>query len=129
MLSMVHIEVFRFSLLIIAIFAILNCKKCLSLLIDTMRNLSFLAVCQFFGSQRKTAEILGCTPGFVSHVINGLRPMPERWAPLIEKASGGHFKREELAPNSPWVKTPEVTPKSSRQESKSEGAERLPKRV
>ncbi len=112
MLSMVHIEVFRFSSLIIAIFAILNRKKCLPLLNETMRNLSFLAVCQFFGSQRKTAEILGCTPGFVSHVVNGIRPMPERWAPIIEKASDGHFKREELAPQSAWVQTPRVTEKA-----------------
>lgn len=73
-----------------------------------MKNLSFLAVCQYFGSQRKTAEILGCNPSFVGHVVHGRRPMPEKWAPIIEKASGGKFLRSELAPNSPWVKIPEA---------------------
>lgn len=94
-----------------------------------MKNLSFLAVCQYFGSQRKLSKILGCNPSFIGHVVHGRRPMPEKWAPIIEQASGGHFLRSELAPDSPWVKTPEVTPKSSRQESKSEGAGRLSKRV
>lgn len=71
-----------------------------------MKNLSFLAVCQYFGSQRKTAKILGCTPSFVGHVVHGRRPMPDKWAPIIEQASGGRFLRSELAPNSPWVTTP-----------------------
>lgn len=71
-----------------------------------MKNLSFLAVCQFFGSQKKTAEVLGCTPGMVGHVVHGRRPMPDSWAPLIERASGGKFLREELAPTSSWVTTP-----------------------
>lgn len=110
-LSMVHAEVFRYSLPVKTIFAILKRKNRPSLIFVIMRNLSFLAVCQFFGSQRKTAQILGCTPGFVSHVVNGLRPMPERWAPIIEEASAGHFKREELAPQSAWVKTPRATEK------------------
>ena len=75
-----------------------------------MKNLSFLAVCNFFGSQRKTAEILNCSPAFVGHVVHGRRPIPVRWAPIIERASGGKFKCEELIPDFPWgvVRTDKV---------------------
>lgn len=76
---------------------------------EDMKNLSILAVCQHFGSQRRLAKILGCTPSFIGHVVHGRRPMPEKWAPIIEQASGGRFLRSELAPNSPWVKTTEKT--------------------
>lgn len=68
-----------------------------------MRNLAFLAVCEHFGSRKKVAEVVGCTPGFVSHVLTGRREMPDDWAPKIEQASRGKFRAEELAPKSPWV--------------------------
>lgn len=67
-----------------------------------MKNLSFLAVCNYFGSQRKMAEVLHCTPGFVGHVVHGRRPMPVEWAPIIERESGGKFLAEELAPSVAW---------------------------
>lgn len=76
----------------------------------------FKQVCDFFGSQRKVAEILGCTPAFVGHVYHGRRPMPDIWAPILERASEGKFTRAQLAPNSPWVLNPEshTKAKSSR---------------
>ena len=67
-----------------------------------MKNLSILAVCEHFGSRKKLAEIVGCSPTFVSAVIYGRRPMPFDWAPKIERASGGFFRAAELAPESPW---------------------------
>ena len=67
-----------------------------------MKNLSFMAVCQFFGSQKKTAQILDVSIGMVNHVVQGRRPMPSEWAPIIEEASGGKFLCEELAPNVKW---------------------------
>lgn len=67
-----------------------------------MKNLAFVAVCQFFGSQRKTAEILKVTPGMVAHVVHGRRPMPVEWAPIIEEASKGKFLCEELSPEVRW---------------------------
>lgn len=67
-----------------------------------MKNLAFVAVCQFFGSQRKTAEILKVTPGMVWHVVHGLRPLPVEWAPIIEEASKGKFLCEELCPGVKW---------------------------
>lgn len=68
-----------------------------------MKNLAFMSVVQYLGGQKKTAEVLGCSRGFICHVVNGRRPMPTDWAPKIEIATKGRFKREELAPNSPWV--------------------------
>lgn len=67
-----------------------------------MKNLSFLAVCNFFGSQRETAKVLKCTPSFVGHVVHGRRPMPVEWAPIIERESNGKFLAEELAPGVAW---------------------------
>ena len=67
-----------------------------------MKNLAFLAVCNYFGGQRQMAKVLSCTPGFVGHVVHGRRPMPLIWAPIIEHASGGRFSCEELAPDFPW---------------------------
>lgn len=67
-----------------------------------MKNLAFLAVCNYFGGQKQTAKVLSCTPGFVGHVVHGRRPMPLSWAPIIERASGGRFSCEELAPDFPW---------------------------
>lgn len=67
------------------------------------RNLSFFAVVQYIGSQKKTAELLGCTLGCVNQVVNGRIPMPDSWAPKLEALTKGKFKAEELAPNSPWV--------------------------
>lgn len=67
-----------------------------------MKNLAFLAVCNYFGGQKQTAKVLSCTPGFVGHVVHGRRPMPLIWAPIIERASGGRFSCEELAPDFPW---------------------------
>ena len=67
-----------------------------------MKNMSFVAVCQFFGSQTKTALILGVSKGMVNQVVLGRRPMPNEWAPIIEEASGGKFLCEELAPKVKW---------------------------
>lgn len=67
-----------------------------------MKNLSFLAVCNYFGSQRQTAKILNCTPSFIGHVVHGRRPMPVEWAPIIERESKGKFLAEELAPSVAW---------------------------
>lgn len=67
-----------------------------------MKNLAFMAVCQFFGSQVKTAQILNVSNRMVNHVVQGRRPMPNEWAPIIEEASGGKFLCEELAPNVKW---------------------------
>lgn len=67
-----------------------------------MKNLSFMAVCQFFGSQTKTAQVLRVSRAMVNHVVLGRRPMPAEWAPLIEEASKGKFLCEELCPKVKW---------------------------
>ena len=67
-----------------------------------MENSTFKAVCQFFGSQRKTAAALGVTAGMVNHVAMGRRPIPARWCPQIEQASKRQFLCEELRPDIQW---------------------------
>lgn len=67
-----------------------------------VRNLGFAHVCDFFGSQAKTAKVVQSTPAYVNHVVQGRRPVPVQWAPLIEEASGGRFRCEELVPDFPW---------------------------
>lgn len=68
-----------------------------------MKNLAFAAVCGFFGSQKKTARVLGVTPGMVNHVYLGRRPIPERWCPIIERETGGQIRCEQLRPDVDWV--------------------------
>lgn len=68
-----------------------------------MKNLAFVAVCGFFGSQKKTAQVLGVTPGMVNHVYLGRRPIPDHWCPIIERETGGQIKCEQLRPDVDWA--------------------------
>ena len=70
--------------------------------IHCMKNSAFKSVCRFLGSQKKTAEILGVTPGMVTNVVKGRRPMPPAWAPVLEEATSGTFTCEKLAPSIKW---------------------------
>lgn len=67
-----------------------------------MKNLRFEAVCRYFGSQQKTANLLGVTLGAVSQVVHGRRPLPIKWCPIIERSSNRRFKCEELRPDCEW---------------------------
>ena len=67
-----------------------------------MKNLAFEAVCKHFGSQKKLAEELGVSLGAISHVVNGRRPIPARWCPIIEEKSGRVFLCENLRPDIRW---------------------------
>lgn len=67
-----------------------------------MKNLAFMAVCQFFGSQTKTAQVLGVSKEMISAVVHGRRPVPIEWAPIIEEKSSGRFLCEEICPRIKW---------------------------
>lgn len=69
----------------------------------SMKNLAFEAVCSFFGSQKKTAQVLGVTPGMINHVITGRRPIPDHWCPIIERETGGRIRCEQLRPEVDWA--------------------------
>lgn len=71
-------------------------------MLEGMKNLAFEAVCKHFGSQKKLAAILGVTPGCVNHVINGRRPVPIEWCPIIEEASDHRIYCEYLRPDVKW---------------------------
>ena len=67
-----------------------------------MERATFKAVCEFFGSQKKTASALGVTPGAVNHVARGRKKLPLWWCLSIERLTGGAFSREALRPDIPW---------------------------
>lgn len=67
-----------------------------------MKNIAFEAVCKFAGSQKKLADRLGVTPGFISQVVNGRRPVPIEWCPVIEEMTGGMYLCEFLRPDVKW---------------------------
>lgn len=75
-----------------------------------MRNANFEAVCRFFGSQQKTAGVLGVTVGAVNHVVAGRRKVPARWCPIIERETCRRFLCEKLRPDIDWtyLRLPEI---------------------
>jgi len=46
----------------------------------------------------RIAKILGVSPDYVKHMVNGIKKVQEKYAPLIELATNGEIKREELFP-------------------------------
>lgn len=54
------------------------------------------------GSQVRLAELLGVTPAAVSQWLSGLRPVPIKRCPEIEKATGGMVRCEDLRPDVDW---------------------------
>ncbi|MBS6615407.1 MAG: helix-turn-helix domain-containing protein [Sutterella wadsworthensis] len=68
-----------------------------------MKNLAFEAVCQFFGSQKKLAKVLGVTPAMINHVVTCRRPIPENWCPIIERETAGRIRCEQLRPDVDWA--------------------------
>lgn len=67
-----------------------------------MKNTAFIAVCSFFGSQIKTAKVLGVSSRMINSVVHGRRPVPANWCPIIEEATGGVFPCELLRPDIHW---------------------------
>ena len=51
------------------------------------------------GSQVELASRLGVSVQAVNQVVNGVRPLPARWAIPIEKATEGAVTRYELCPD------------------------------
>lgn len=50
------------------------------------------------GSQVRLAAHLGVTVQAVNQVVNGIRPLPARWAIPIEEATGGAITRYQMLP-------------------------------
>lgn len=67
-----------------------------------MKNYILESVCKHFGSQSKLATTLGVTKGMVCNVVNGRRPIPAHWCPIIESETGGAFVCEQLRPDIQW---------------------------
>lgn len=67
-----------------------------------MKNLAFEAVCKHFGSQSKLARELGVSVGAVNQIVQGRRPIPAHWCPIIEEKSSRAFLCENLRPDIRW---------------------------
>ena len=67
-----------------------------------MENRILLQASERLGSQRKLAILLGVTESAVSQVRKGRRPIPVRWCPLIEAATRGAVRCEDMRPDIEW---------------------------
>lgn len=57
------------------------------------------AIAHFGGSRSALCQAIGMTPQFLSQVCRGKRPLPPRYAVLIEKKTQGKVKATELLPD------------------------------
>ena len=64
---------------------------------------AFLRAVEIVGNQQKLATYLTVTPGAINAVCKGRRGVPARWAPLIERATGGAVRCEQLRPDIDWA--------------------------
>ena len=60
------------------------------------------------GGTSALAKALGVTPGAVSQIITGRRPLPEDRAPSIERVTEGRVTCEQMRPDVTWVRVPDV---------------------
>lgn len=58
--------------------------------------------CEALGSQSALAKALGVTPPTVNQWVTGLRPIPAEQCLLIERATGGKVRCEDLRPDVAW---------------------------
>lgn len=79
------------------------CAPTIFAIVAGMQKISFRAVCDLIGSQKKVAQIVGVTPAMVSQVATGRRPVPAAWCPKIERATGRRVKCEQLLPEVDWA--------------------------
>ncbi|WP_092522506.1 YdaS family helix-turn-helix protein [Onishia taeanensis] len=66
------------------------------------------AIDHFHGSRSALCKAIGMTPQFLSQVCTGKRPLPPRYAVLIEEVTGGEVTASDLLPD---VFSPRSTPK------------------
>ncbi|WP_052509909.1 transcriptional regulator [Vreelandella aquamarina] len=57
------------------------------------------AIDHFGGSRSALCKAIGMSPQFLSQVCTGKRPLPPRYAVLIEKKTSGKVKAAELLPD------------------------------
>lgn len=57
------------------------------------------AIDHFHGSRSALCKAIGMTPQFLSQVCTGKRPLPPRYAVLIEEVTGGKVMAADLLPD------------------------------
>lgn len=66
--------------------------------------------CELVGGRTAMSRVLQVTPSAVSQWCNGIREVPAERCPLIEQATGGVVRCEDLRPDVAWgvLRTVEV---------------------
>lgn len=67
------------------------------------RNELFAKACAAVGSQADMARLLGVSPAMVNQMVEGVRPVPAKHCPSIERATNGEFPCEQLCPDVDWA--------------------------
>ena len=68
-----------------------------------MNESPILAACNEVGGKARLANLVGVSPQAVSQWINGSRPIPAQRCPLIERATNGVVRCEQLRPDVEWA--------------------------
>lgn len=66
------------------------------------------AAVQLANGPTALARIIGITPGAVSQLLSGARPVPPDRCPAIERATGAKVTCEELRPDVRWQRVPDT---------------------
>jgi DNA-binding transcriptional regulator YdaS (Cro superfamily) len=59
--------------------------------------------CKEVGGQSRLADLVGVSPQAVSQWLTGRRPIPAERCPLIERATHGAVRCEDLRPDVDWA--------------------------
>lgn len=60
------------------------------------------SACDAVGGQAELARTLNVSPSAIQQWRNGVRPIPAERCPLIERATGGVVRCEDLRPDVAW---------------------------
>lgn len=70
---------------------------------NTMNTMNAIQIaCDSVGGQAALARLLSVSPPTVQQWRSGLRPIPAERCPLIERATGGAVRCEDLRPDVAW---------------------------
>jgi DNA-binding transcriptional regulator YdaS (Cro superfamily) len=69
---------------------------------DTTPPSAIVRACKACGSAAMLASAIGKSQQFVSQMVTGNRPVPAELCPVIERATGGAVRCEDLRPDVAW---------------------------
>ncbi len=70
---------------------------------SAMGNKAIYTACSILGGQANLARMIGVAPPTVNQWCNGVRPVPAERCPVIERATNGAVRCEDLRPDVEWA--------------------------